>query len=416
MEIQATPLPPDCQYVIDCAYENDDIDAGAMLALRLYGDRQEIKSIIDAAPVVDREIKRSPVQEFRRMADAIRGAVPVEVRGMLCFAELRWLERRITSLAEVFACWSYEDSTVGGALKDFKRGADIRVRRDGSPTKALARRLRSPHHIMRQIKSYKESHDLRLEAKVILDRAETVPPALIKGGFNSFQAQFAEQREEGRRRAQAFFRRDAAPQKVDRNERRRRKVVRRAVANAEAVVGREAVSAFAQGKDVEIAGETILLVVSRGLRLDSSGHGALNVAFHAPSEFGGMRLADACVYMENTPALDQLAALALHVKAGQEADIISAANLSNITAWGDGHPLIKAREKQRVEHRFAIVREHDEGGAVQFDRVPRIDGRTDREEQGRHRDRYLDTCLPTWVERLTVFTCGRRAKLLELPK
>ena len=89
------------------------------------------------------------------------------------------------------------------------------------------------------------------------------------------------------------------------------------------------------------------------------GHMGLHVTAACPTT--GVRLADLCVYHENTPALDQLTALSLAMQAGEEDEILKTANLSRVTDAGRAHPLILERGiAERRVRRYDEVREKNE--------------------------------------------------------
>jgi hypothetical protein len=91
--------------------------------------------------------------------------------------------------------------------------------------------------------------------------------------------------------------------------------------------------------------EWVSLEIARNRSVASTGHGALDVRLCTPD---GTRLANICVYFDKTPALDQVAALALHLDAGEENAIIDTGNLFNVTPAGAEHALVIQRQTKRA--------------------------------------------------------------------
>jgi hypothetical protein len=131
----------------------------------------------------------------------------------------------------------------------------------------------------------------------------------------------------------------------------KRKPLVKAVELLSKIGGQQTASAFVSGDDVVVTGKRFNFRARKGV-LSSNGHGALNLTV---TDKDNIELVDLCFYFENMPAPDQLAALILHVKAGNEDDIITTGNAIRTYAAGRTYtPILELREakKRRNEVRY----------------------------------------------------------------
>lgn len=126
---------------------------------------------------------------------------------------------------------------------------------------------------------------------------------------------------------------------------RRRRVLSKSAAFLENLVGRQRARAWISGDDVVVSGRRFDFRV-RVAALDSVNHGALDV--HVTDK-DGVELAALCVYAPQTPALDQISSLVLHVVSGEEDEIVRSANIirSTLACAGNEAFLELRREKSR---------------------------------------------------------------------
>lgn len=103
----------------------------------------------------------------------------------------------------------------------------------------------------------------------------------------------------------------------------RRKPLIKAMSLLSAVAGRTTAIAFLHGDDIIVEGRLFDFKVRKGV-LTSNGHGAMNITV---TDKHHVELVDLCFYFVDMPAPDQLAALIMHVKAGNEDDILTTANV-----------------------------------------------------------------------------------------
>jgi hypothetical protein len=140
---------------------------------------------------------------------------------------------------------------------------------------------------------------------------------------------------------------DKRPYRIIKQElHKNRRAVVKAASIVAAVLGAPAVSAFAAGNPIEIRSERMVLEVRPKGGVFTSGHGSSGVMIKS---LDGQELGNLCVYFDKTPALDQLAAFAMHMAAGEEDAILSTGNLFGVTEAGADHPLLKGRIKPQTD-------------------------------------------------------------------
>jgi hypothetical protein len=131
----------------------------------------------------------------------------------------------------------------------------------------------------------------------------------------------------------------------------KRKPLVKAIELLSKIGGQQTASAFISGDDIIVTGKRFNFRARKGV-LSSNGHGALNLTV---TDKNNIELVDLCFYFENMPAPDQLAALILHVKAGNEDEIVTTGNAIRTYASGLTYsPLLELREakKRRNEIRY----------------------------------------------------------------
>jgi hypothetical protein len=134
----------------------------------------------------------------------------------------------------------------------------------------------------------------------------------------------------------------------------KRKPLIKAIELLSKVGGQQTAHAFVSGDDVVVTGKRFNFRARKGV-LSSNGHGALNLTV---TDKDNIELVDLCFYFENMPAPDQLAALILHVKAGNEDDIILTGNaIRTYVAGKTNSPINELRDakKRRNEVRYGAT-------------------------------------------------------------
>lgn len=142
--IQETLLPPDVEYFLDAALEQDELDAASHYALKLYGSRSAVSNIVDQTFDGGSSIRNRVAisDNLTLCADGVLALMEPDKRAAVLYAGMRHLKNRTTSLAEIIADWAIEDMVVGGALKPFVRNSKWANRHTPSPK--MRRRLYSP--------------------------------------------------------------------------------------------------------------------------------------------------------------------------------------------------------------------------------------------------------------------------------
>lgn len=362
-ELQTSDIHPEDLYVLDSCCEDDTIDAGTSITLRLYGDRNVIRDCVANTPVAIGPYpwRMNIGQRLMAYADQIIAELPASRRGEIVAASLIHLHHVRGSSAEYLACAAISDTVEGGWNKNYNRPARGWGHNRLHPFYKDNRRLHSPQWIRRYVKRDDEAHRLRVFSRGVLARARAVPDDLVRGDISSFDADFDAVRSRQRERDRLFRNamaiglsfEDAAnlAHGNERSERaltqaikkargilkKRKRVLKRAARTAESVVGRDAVSSFARGERTVIMGSSAGFAV-RARNMYANGHGALDIDVLSPER---EKLGELCFYFHDTPALDQLTAIGLHCAAGAEADILQSANVTSITAAGAGHPLMR---------------------------------------------------------------------------
>lgn len=390
MEIQTVPLTPDVEYFLDAAHENSELDAGSLLVLKLFGPRRQITDIVDSAEYEfgTSEIARVRINKCERLialADDVFTVLDNPTRATMASAGLFGLRHEIKSLASCLAQWAIEDEIKGGCARPYKtvtrRVTDYRT------TPKQDRKLSSRKWISRYVKVEPESSRLRQIGTRVRARLGSARPkdhtADAERMAAMMQAQHEGFRRTNERMMRQYYSAVYAKPLPRRARRAQRKVIRRALGCAQAVLGARTVADFAAGREVCLAGQQITLEVARAGSSAALGHGGLLIRAVCPSTT--RRLADLCIYHEKTPALDQLVALALSMRAGEEAEIIGTANLSNITDLGMSIPMIAARDRGRF--------------------IGNTDQPRDRRKEVN--EAYWQRTKTVWLETLGVFSLGR---------
>lgn len=415
---QKYPLPPDIRYVLDGMLDDQLIDQGSYLALNLFVPRAPILAILDDAvtntdqlPGITYKIRRQKQAAILDVVDAYLPELPQVICSGLAYCSILWLRKDFHDLANVFALWVHEDETTGGALKAFRER--VRIRRNGDVFPRTARRIRSPGYIARYVKHAPESLERRVMATRLLNRIERADPARagflddVVGFLNNAEQELAAQREEARVEALRQFRsgalfahvRKTLEADVRKHRFHHRAVIKRSLNIARAVLPEEQVRAFIRGEGVRLPGQSMDLLIRPNGSMAEKGHGAIDVKVLAPGS--PELLASLCTYIHNTPALDQLAGFALAMQAGEEADIISKANITTLLPAGQAHSLLAERQNRHVTER-----------AQPPPSRPNRRGVWSLADVRDYANAYWEETKHMWVERLSVFACGRRVKML----
>lgn len=392
MDVRRYPISAYLEYVLDGAVEGGELDVTSSLTLRLYGDAEHCDAVV-AAPRAGSAGRRRMCLDLADLADASLPHLAPERRATLLYTGALNMIHNVRDLTRVFACWAIGDMVEGGYLEDHRHGH----RADCQPTRRIARRLRSRSFARRFVQSRDETTQLReLWRRQIMrctdfgdDRwrlfMDTAPSET-----ESIRADLSDQR--ARQRAMPSEQINTSPAEIKtqsrRDRRRQRRSIVRATRIAAGLLGAHAVGAYARGEAVTVRGRDVDLVVKRQRSLSSLGHGANEIEVAARD---GTRLAELCVYMENTPAVDQLAGLSLHMLSGLESEVLAAANVVTCTPAGLAHPLFENR-KATADHRAT-------SGFF-----------SDYEVRQRRDERYWTETRAMWLDASAVAVFGRHSR------
>jgi hypothetical protein len=115
-----------------------------------------------------------------------------------------------------------------------------------------------------------------------------------------------------------------------------RKVLKKSSSFLSRLLGRQHATAFIRGNEIRVEGRQYDFLLKK-TNLLTTGHGGFRISVYARDT--GARMVDLCWYIPDTPALDQLAALVMAVKAGEEDEIIEIGNHLSITQEAREHPV-----------------------------------------------------------------------------
>ncbi|MCW2195130.1 hypothetical protein AB7M45_007901 [Bradyrhizobium elkanii] len=351
MQFQRSPFPAEVEYFLDSAVEHDELGAFAHAVLTLLGSRKLVPELIEKRKIGHLlHCRQSRCHELDAYAHEIIAELAEHERRSFVAVGLRWEPRRLLNIAEYLASFNFEDETRGGANLPFRR--HWRCDDNYDPTPRARRRLYAPGAIRR----YARLEDCSMPwARLLAGRLRQLPAA-VPADLDLVCDLLLEQRETYR----VEYHR--ARQKFEAEQRRRffsngsierdRRAVRRAASFCAGLLGPAKVGAFARGEAITFAGRDVSIEVARARSIATVGHGALEVKLCAQD---GTRLANVCVFFDKTPALDQLAAIAMHVEAGDESAIIQTGNLFNVTAAGSEHPVVRARLAQMPKAEVEVL-------------------------------------------------------------
>jgi hypothetical protein len=358
VELATAEIPHETQYFLDAAGEHWEINAFDHAVLYLFADRPRLISIIED-PLDIRGWHSNRVERCLRLdryAHEIAQQLS-ERENRAFFAASLVSERAVLhELAEVYAGWNFEDETTGGCLKPFKRGKAVQLDNHDNPLPRLNRHLHSPKAIRRYVKQHAEMAPHRAILATNLRRlpwpAGPAEAEVLEGYYEAMRERHraviaANVRRFVEREGLEYTPEEFAAGRIVRRRKRlmkqKRRIIRRSIGAAASVVGQEAVTDFSQGKPVAIPARSVVFSVRKGGGLGRGGHGAISVDLHS-LEPEHQKLGSLCLYFDDMPALDQLAAIALHVESGNEDHLLDTGNVFAMTEHGVVNPAIMNRK------------------------------------------------------------------------
>lgn len=350
-------LPLHAYVVLDNLFDDNLIDEGTYLVIMARMPHGEASALFDGLETYEQrreDARLSPIDAKRAfgarlnaLADAVIAGLPAEEQSAVASLRLKWLCSQALNLGWFFAITSYEDQTTGGALEPFLN--QTRLHPDGRPFRKVFHRLHGREFMSRKVAELRESTQFASEARRILSAADLYRQPADADLLSRWRQRIDEERDIARRVNDRVFWRGRDPLAhftlTPKQIAARRRVVKRALRTALRVLPAPEISKFARGETIRIEGGTLDLLIERSGSLAGIGPHQLDITV---AERGGKRLADLCLYIDGTPALDQLTGLALAMAAGEEQEILRDANLIRVYPAGEQHPLLVGRKRGRV--------------------------------------------------------------------
>lgn len=349
-------LPLHAYVVLDTLYDDNLIDEGTYIVILARLPHAEAASLFDDMETYEQRRchprtgtfagKRTFAADLTALADTAIAGLDVAERRAVSTLRLKWLERLAMSLAWFYAITSFEDQTTGGALEPWL--AKPRLHPDGRPFRKVWALIHTQEFMRRKVAAERESSTFAADARRILAAVEMTDGSteIVDRWRQRIEAERIIARQLNER---AFWKERGCPLKrftlSPKQISTRRRVVKRALRTALRVLPASDVSKFARGKTVRLEGASLDLLIERGGSLAGIGAHQLDITL---AERGGKRLADLCLYIDDTPALDQLTGLALAMAAGEEQQIVRDANVIRVYQAGEQHPLLLGRTRARV--------------------------------------------------------------------
>jgi hypothetical protein len=391
-------LPLHAYAVLDTLFNDNLIDEGTYLVVMARMPHANASALFDGLETYEQrttddrtknvESKRAFGAKINAIADVAIEQMDDDEQRTIAALRVKWLAKQAQDLAFFFAVTSYDDQTTGGALEAWLPKS--RLNRDGRPYRRISNLLHSPEFIRNKVAELHESRSFTADAHRVLGRADRYSCSHADYELiERWRQRIADERDIARRENdRAFWRERGCPiarySLTTAEALKRRRVIKRAVRAAVRVLSAPVVSQFARGETVRLEGQTLDLIIERGGSVVGMGPHQLDITV---AERGGKRLADLCLYIEGTPALDQLTGLALAMAAGEEQQIVRDANVIRAYPAGEGHPLLNGRIRAREQ----VVR-HIDAAHV-------------------HRDAYIERTKRHWARELLRFAGAQRLEI-----
>jgi hypothetical protein len=191
------------------------------------------------------------------------------------------------------------------------------------------RRIRSDRYLSRIISQDPSTRDVVEIGKSLVAncKMDDLRPDTISTAFDITNRAREKVREEQSRLDRAARKAILGGMTEKRAERSRRRVIRRSLSFLERIIGEDNARIFVSGDRITATGQHFQLIMKKNHRLSTSGHGSLEIEV---ADSNGIVLSNLCLYLEDTPVMDQVAAFAMDMRSGGEAEIISKGNLYKI--------------------------------------------------------------------------------------
>lgn len=308
-------IPPDISYGLECSVECLSITSDVITYYHMFNETP-------LAPIVDaRDYCCTP----EGLGESLRGLARLYMR---LYNDWYWTKASALERAWCVASAAERFPRIAGEAADFLVTKFI--------SEMLARDL-DPHSRRNQQEWLDRSREMTHIEKVVaqLSRKASVVPADLLGDVIRHPSNFFTSLGDIAPPRSCFTSRDAV-QFVDgtvnfllskKSKRNKQKVLKKSAAFLSTLIAPNDVSMFVGGKEIRVEGHRYVFVLSKDNIL-STNHGAISIKVHDKDT--DRRLFNLCWYVQDTPALDQLAALAMAVRAGDEDEIIRVGNMLRV--------------------------------------------------------------------------------------
>lgn len=311
---------PDIQYFIDCSCQGLDMAEDTAYFLRYI--HPDTNGLIDGYDRIGRKYKK------RKHMDTLRD--------MGAYCEETYLGWRAQNREASIAASYFNYETMSRQIEQFVEEYSVQMVNRGHEhltDRAIAQANNdySFHHAITVLKraAMRTYHDLNGYESGRLDQAR----ALANVQWDALRSTEHETLVGMRRQIGAI-----EPDTLTRNSKKalrdlktryvaERRVIKRSVKLAEEFIGSKTTRMFIGGEEMQIEGANCTYVLKRRGNSMLQNHGQASLQLHTKT---GEPLCSICIYTDKVPILDHVISLLLHIKSGQEDEILTVGNLYNV--------------------------------------------------------------------------------------
>lgn len=118
-----------------------------------------------------------------------------------------------------------------------------------------------------------------------------------------------------------------------------KRIIKRSVKLFSKLFGSEMTRMFIGGENIRVEGQHAIYEFRRMSKMTES-HGGFRALSVFHKDHPDLLLCDVCIYTSDVPLLDHIASLIIHIKAGEEDEILKLGNPQNVTMAARNHPHI----------------------------------------------------------------------------
>lgn len=325
MQVQP-PLATRFRDALHGLLNGDYIDYATFIVCHLYAEREALEAVLL------RDISRNDkAVELIGIRDVAMSQISDPRKLVIVYLGLLRLIGSVINLSEILSSWAFTDSTRGGALEPFKKR--IILKPNGDLTPKVKRRLYSQKWIRGYVSRDSEIQHVRFVASRLAPHLDAfgstedvhISAELLNLDIDCYNL------------GRLTSRIDVPAVSTD-ADRDRRKTFKQSLRLLRSIIAEDEVNRFLGRQAIVVAGSNVDLSLRLRGSIYAEGHGACEVCVLSKV---GEPLVDLCVYFEDTPVLDQVVGFVLHMYAGDEEELLCAANLSRVHVAGVRHKLIR---------------------------------------------------------------------------